>query len=77
MIDGGSALLSPDYRYLSVFAYSGVCEGVTITGAEYPLENAVLEPSFPLGVSNHHAPASQMKVSVTSGTLLLIQTKLE
>ena len=77
MLDGGSALLSPDYRYLSVFAYSGVCEGVTITGAEYPLENAVLAPSFPLGVSNRHAPGGRMKVSVANGTLLLIQTKLE
>lgn len=76
MVDQGSAVLSLDYRYLSVFAYSGVCEGVTITGAEYPLENAVLEPSFPLGVSNRHAPGQQMKVSVEKGTLLLIQSKL-
>ena len=76
MVDQGSAVLSLEYRYLSVFAYSGVCEGVTITGAEYPLENAVLEPSFPLGVSNRHAPGQQMKVSVEKGTLLLIQSKL-
>ena len=53
------------------------CEGVTITGAEYLLENASLEPSFPLGVSNRHAPGQQMKVSVKTGTLLLIQSRLE
>lgn len=78
MVDGpGSAVMSAGYRYLSVFAYSGVCEGVTITGAEYLLENASLEPSFPLGVSNRHAPGQQMKVSVKTGTLLLIQSRLE
>ena len=78
MVDGpGSAVMSAGYRYLSVFAYSVVCEGVTITGAEYLLENASWEPSFPLGVSNRHAPGQQMKVSVKTGTLLLIQSRLE
>ena len=76
MVEKGEQLLFPDYRYLSIFAYGGVCEGVTITGAEYPLENAVLEPSFPLGVSNRHAEGGRMKVSVEKGMLLIIQTKL-
>ncbi|MGI5893643.1 MAG: thiamine diphosphokinase [Candidatus Merdivicinus sp.] len=69
--------LSPDYRYLSVFAYGGSCSGVTITGAGYNLENAVLTPSFPLGVSNYHAPGETMRVSVQNGSLLIIQTKLK
>ena len=77
MLENGRIRLEPEYRYLSVFAYSGLCEGVNITGAEYPLENAVLEPSFPLGVSNCHAPGEQMEVSVERGILLLIRTRLE
>lgn len=76
MLENGELTLSSEYRYLSVFAYGGVCSGITITGAEYPLEDAVLEPSFPLGVSNRHAEGEQMRVSVKNGTLLIIQTKL-
>lgn len=76
LLEKGELTLSPEYRYLSVFAYGGVCSGVSITGAEYPLEDAVLEPSFPLGVSNRHAPGQLMRVSVSEGTLLIIQTKL-
>lgn len=76
MLENGEFALSPEYRYLSIFAYGGICTGVTITGAEYPLDDAVLEPSFPLGVSNCHAPGNQMRVSVKEGTLLIIQTKL-
>ena len=37
---------------LSVFALDGPCRGVCISGAKYPLVNAELLPSFPLGVSN-------------------------
>lgn len=76
MLAEGSLTLSPEYRYLSVFAYGGTCSGITITGAEYNLENAILEPDFPLGVSNRHAAGETMQVSVQNGTLLIIQTKI-
>ena len=50
----GGALRIPrrEDRSLSVFALDGPCRGVCITGAKYPLANAELLPSFPLGVSN-------------------------
>ncbi len=57
-------------RYLSVFALGGDAEGVTIVGAEYPLDNAVLSPMFPLGVSN--ACCDKCTVSVKSGSLLIM-----
>lgn len=55
---------------LSVFAPDGVAAGVTLSGLKYPLLDATLTPSVPLGVSNSFLgePAS---VSVKSGTLLL------
>ena len=57
-------------KTFSVFAASGVCEGVCLTGADYPLQNARLSPDFPLGVSNRMTSCGA-KVSCTQGTLLV------
>ena len=56
---------------LSVFCSGADAAGVTLRGLQYPLENAVLTPGFPLGVSNHFlgCPA---QVSLTHGRLLLL-----
>ncbi|MBR4910132.1 MAG: thiamine diphosphokinase [Clostridia bacterium] len=56
---------------LSVFAFGKKARGVTVTGAEYTLENADLDPFFPLGVSNSFLGA-ETQISVKSGTLLII-----
>ena len=55
---------------LSVFCMGPDARGVTLRGFQYPLEQATLSGSFPLGVSNRFtgAPAS---VTVEDGTLLL------
>ena len=57
--------------YLSVFCMGADAEGVTIRGAQYQLENAILTSGFPLGVSNRFTGKS-CTISVESGTLLLI-----
>lgn len=56
---------------VSVFAMSGKALGVTLDGVLYPLENAEIDYSFPLGVSNEFTE-SPAEISVTSGTLLII-----
>ena len=56
---------------VSVFAFGGKASGVTIKGFSYELENAELDPLFPLGVSNSLA-AKSGEVSVKNGTLLII-----
>lgn len=38
---------------LSVFCLGDRAEGVREAGVQYPLEDAVLTPEFPIGVSNH------------------------
>lgn len=38
---------------LSLFCLGETAEGVTLRGLKYPLENGILCPDFPLGVSNH------------------------
>ncbi len=61
-------------RYLSVFAYDGVCTGVTEKGTKYEIEDAVLDTNFPLGVSNEIV-SDCAEISVKSGRLLIILSK--
>lgn len=57
-------------RYLSVFSISGKANGVEIVGADYPLKNAVIMPSFPIGVSNE--ADGEVTVSVKDGILIIM-----
>ena len=72
-----SSLLLPQRKgwSLSVFAFDGPCRGVCIRGAKYPIENAVITPSFPVGVSNEWA-RDQAVISVSEGILLVILARL-
>lgn len=63
-----------DGYYFSLLPYGGNAEGVSIDGAEYPLQNAVLDTSFPLGVSNGFLKKDVI-VTIKSGFLLLILAK--
>lgn len=67
---GGTLTLEREPGYLSVFAWGGVCGGVTLEGVKYPLSDAHLDPGFALGVSNEFA-AERARVTVREGTLLV------
>lgn len=67
----GSIVLSKQPSYVSVFALSDICTGVTIRGAAYEVENAVFTGSFPIGTSNEFN-GDTMEISVGSGTLAVI-----
>jgi thiamine pyrophosphokinase len=56
---------------LSLFSFSDVCSGVTTTGLQYPLENATLQNSYPIGLSNEFTSA-EASIEVISGKLLVI-----
>ena len=56
----------------SVFSYEGQSTGVCIENAKYPLTNAALTHSNPIGVGNEFINTSHVKVSVQSGRLLVI-----
>ena len=73
----GDAMRIPrrDGWSLSVFALDGPCRGVCISGAKYPLANAELLPSFPLGVSNTWA-AAEAVVTVAEGILLIVLSRI-
>lgn len=79
MVKNGSLTLLRDRlegRYISVFAWGGVCKGVTLEGLEYPLFNYEMVPSYPIGVSNRFAQ-SQARISVREGTLLVLSVQEE
>jgi len=56
---------------VSVFALGGEARGVDLTGLLYPLENAVIVPDRPLGVSNEFTGGAA-SVAVCRGTLLVM-----
>ena len=62
----------PEYNsYLSVFPLGEKAEGVSISGALYPLENATFTNDFPLGVSNEFLEPKAV-INVKKGTLLVM-----
>lgn len=58
---------------LSVFSYSPICEGVCESNLKYTLENATLDYSVALGISNEFINTdSRPVIRLKSGRLLLI-----
>ena len=59
----------------SVLAFEGAARGVTLRGVQYPLTDAVLTESFPLGHGNRITEEKAL-VSVRDGALLVIESKI-
>ena len=60
------------YRWFSLIAVGGSACGVTIKGAKFPLENAVITPEDQYGISNEVAGDSA-EITVADGRLLLVR----
>lgn len=58
-------------RHFSIFSYSEKSEGITLEGAYYPLHDASLTRSFPLGVSNSFV-FDEITLTFSKGTVLII-----
>lgn len=56
---------------LSLFCLGPEAQGITLRGLKYPLNNAVLTPGFPLGVSNHFLDR-EASVTVRRGSILAL-----
>lgn len=72
LADEGTTLIDGDPgQLLSLIALSDPVTGVTLSGLQYPLRDAVLRPSQSIGVSNVFTER-QASVSKTNGELLII-----
>ena len=65
--------VSDAYSYFSLLNITGCAEGVTITGAKFPLRDAQIPCEYQYGVSNEVIPGKRASVSVKKGRLLLIK----
>ncbi len=61
---------------VSVYAFSDVCEGVSLKGLKYPLENALLDKYNIIGTSNEFV-SEIAEFQVESGNLLIICNEIE
>lgn len=71
---GGKVAYPRCRGYFSLFAWSEICEDVTVEGTKYPLLHGTLSPSFPIGVSNEIV-AEHAVVTVGRGDLLVIYSQ--
>jgi thiamine pyrophosphokinase len=60
----------PQHTEFSLLALHGTCHGVEVSGARWPLADAVLEPSSTRGISNE--ATDLLKVAVANGILTLV-----
>lgn len=65
-----------DWTYLSLFPLDGPLTGVEEQGVFYPLQDAVLTPDYPLGVSNEFT-APQAVLSCRAGHGLVVLSRAD
>lgn len=65
-----------NWHYFSLFPLEGKAEGITLTGAHYPLNHAALDFGYPLGVSNAFDEPI-IHISLEKGSLAVICTTKE
>lgn len=74
-ITNGKISFNSGYKgYVSVFSHSDRCEGVTIKGLKYTLDNKTMTNSFSLGVSNEFI-GEESEISVKNGTVIIIYNR--
>jgi len=70
--DGGEIAFSEAATgTVSVFAHSDTAEGVREHGLKYPLENAALANTYPMGISNEFMGVPS-RISVAQGVLVVV-----
>ncbi len=61
------------YFYFSLFPAEKSADDICIKGAAYPLNHAVLNADYPLGISNEYRDKAA-EISVGSGFLMVVET---
>lgn len=68
-----SATVDDSYLYFSLLNLSGEAEGITITGAKFPLENGSVTCDYQYAVSNEPLKGQIAQITIERGRLLLIK----
>jgi len=73
LLSGGTEEFVPEewYQYVSLLPLDKELTGVTLQNLKYPLQNAVLRRSYPIGVSNEPA-GGRFSVTIRTGRALLV-----
>ena len=61
-------------KYVSILAFGGAAEGITLEGFYYPLRDYTMEAGSALGISNEIVE-EEAKISFRTGTLLVIESR--
>lgn len=69
------ALPKKEHCSLSLFALSDNCEGLTIRGAKYCVEDVSITNRFPIGCSNSWI-SDTAEISLKSGIILIVESSL-
>ena len=64
------------WRWLSVFAMDSEVHGVTLRGVKYPLKDAVLTNTYPIGVSNEFTESAAI-ITAERDTMLIVLSDIE
>ncbi|MBR4941317.1 MAG: thiamine diphosphokinase [Clostridia bacterium] len=73
LVSGEPVFVSDDCAFFSLLNITGCAEGITVTGAKYPLKDAEITCEYQYGISNEVLPGNTASVSVKKGSLLLIK----
>ena len=65
--------IEDSFAYFSLLNVSGQAEGITITNAKYPLQDASITCEYQYGISNEVLPGKTASAAVAKGKLLLIK----
>lgn len=77
IVSSSPAKIDSRFAFFSLLNISGKAEGVTITGAKYPLSDATIDCEYQYGISNEVSPGKIASVTVRNGRLLLIKIRHE
>ncbi|MBQ9921961.1 MAG: thiamine diphosphokinase [Clostridia bacterium] len=73
-LENESTEIKARYKYLSILAYCGDAYGVTVEGAEYPLDNAVIKQLDPSYAVSNRIIGEKCRITVNDGGLLVVES---
>lgn len=74
--EGVTEIEREENSYVSFLCIGAPCEGITLEGFSYPLQDAVLTAEYPIGVSNEIVEP-KARITIRKGTLICVIARKE